>query len=256
MNKISIIMPVYNSLEFLKETIDSVKLQTYKNWELIIVDDNSTDGSRKYLIKKYRSEKKIKIFFNKKNYGPGYSRNKAIEKSSGNFLAFLDSDDLWVKTKLLDQMHFLRKNNLNLCHTNIIYKKKNNFYKRIYKIPKILGYQDLLYNNYITTSSVMIRKVKNFNYKFNNCGYDDYVFWLKILKKKNKFFLFKKYLTIYKFRKNSVSSNKFKSLKWIFNIYYNICDISLLKSLIYCFINICINFYKKSVYIKKNFISP
>jgi len=249
-------MPVYNSLEFLKETIDSVKLQTYKNWELIIVDDNSTDGSRKFLIEKYKSEKKIKIFLNKKNYGPGYSRNKAIEKSSGNFLAFLDSDDLWIKTKLLEQLHFLNKNNINLCHTNVIYKKNSYFYKRIYKIPKILSYQDLLYNNYITTSSVMIRKVKNFNYKFNNCGYDDYVFWLKILKKKNKFFLFKKYLTIYKFRKNSVSSNKFKSLKWIFNIYYNICDISLLKSLIYCFINICINFYKKSVYIKKNFISP
>ena len=96
-------MPVYNSLSFLKETIESVKSQTYKNWELIIIDDNSTDGSRDYLINNYKFEKKIKIFLNKKNYGPGYSRNKAIQKSSGNFIAFLDSDDLWTKTKLIEQ---------------------------------------------------------------------------------------------------------------------------------------------------------
>ena len=244
-------MPVYNSLNFLKETIESVKAQTYKNWELIIIDDNSTDGSRNYLIKNYKSEKKIKIFLNEKNYGPGYSRNKAIQKSSGNFLAFLDSDDLWTKTKLLDQLKFLTKNNLNLCHTNVLYLKKKKIYKRKFIIPEILGYQNLLYNNYITTSSVMIKKNKYSNIKFNSCGYDDYVCWLDLSKKDNKFFLLKKYLTIYRFRNNSVSSNKFRSLKWIFNIYFYINNISLLKSLIYCFTNISINFYKKAFYEKK-----
>ena len=206
-------MPVYNSLNFLKETIESVKSQTYKNWELIIIDDNSTDGSRNYLLKKYKSEKKIKVFLNNRNFGPGYSRNKAIQKSTGNFLAFLDSDDLWTKTKLLEQLKFLKEKNLNLCHTNVFYLKKKFFYKRKFRIPEILGYQNLLYNNYITTSSVMIKKTKNLNIKFNSCGYDDYVYWLDLLKKKNKFFLLKKYLTIYRFRNNSVSSNKFRSLK-------------------------------------------
>lgn len=244
-------MPVYNSLNFLKETIESVKAQTHKNWELIIIDDNSTDGSRNYLIKNYKSEKKIKIFLNKKNYGPGYSRNKAIQKSSGNFLAFLDSDDLWTKTKLLDQLKFLTKNNLNLCHTNVLYLKKKKIYKRKFIIPEILGYQNLLYNNYITTSSVMIKKNKYSNIKFNSYGYDDYVCWLDLSKKNNKFFLLKKYLTIYRFRNNSVSSNKLRSLKWVFNIYFNINNISLLKSLIYCFTNICINIYKKTFYEKK-----
>ena len=244
-------MPVYNSLNFLKETIESVKAQTHKNWELIIIDDNSTDGSRNYLIKNYKSEKKIKIFLNKKNYGPGYSRNKAIQKSSGNFLAFLDSDDLWTKTKLLDQLKFLTRNNLNLCHTNVLYLKKKKIYKRKFIIPEILGYQNLLYNNYITTSSVMIKKNKYSNIKFNSYGYDDYVCWLDLSKKNNKFFLLKKYLTIYRFRNNSVSSNKLRSLKWVFNIYFNINNISLLKSLIYCFTNICINIYKKTFYEKK-----
>lgn len=244
-------MPVYNSLSFLKETIETVKSQTYKNWELIIVDDNSTDGSRNFLTKNYKSEKRIKIFLNKKNYGPGYSRNKAIQKSTGNFLAFLDSDDLWIKTKLFEQLKFLIKNKLNLCHTNVLYLKKNIFYKRKFKISKILTHQNLLYNNYITTSSVMLRKTEYFNIKFNNCGYDDYVCWLDLTKKNNKFFLLKKYLTIYRFRNSSVSSNKFRSLKWIFNIYFNINNISLLKSLIYCFTNICINIYKKTFYEKK-----
>ena len=241
-------MPVYNSLSFLKETIESVKSQTYKNWELIIIDDNSTDGSRDYLINNYKFEKKIKIFLNKKNYGPGYSRNKAIQKSSGNFLAFLDSDDLWAKTKLIEQLKFLIKNNLNLCHTNVLYIKKNIFYKRKFRIPEILGYQNLLYNNYITTSSVMIKKTEYSNIKFKSCGYDDYVCWLDLTKKKNKFFLLEKYLTIYRLRNGSVSSNKFRSLKWIFNIYYNINNISLPKSLIYCLTNIFINIYKKSFY--------
>lgn len=244
-------MPVYNSLGFLKETIESVKSQTYKNWELIIIDDNSTDGSRDYLINNYKFEKKIKIFLNKKNYGPGYSRNKAIQKSSGNFIAFLDSDDLWVETKLIEQLKFLIKKNLNLCHTNVLYIKKNIFYKRKFRIPKILGYQNLLYNNYVTTSAVMIRKTKYLDLKFNSCGYDDYVCWLDLTKKNNKFFLLEKYLTIYRLRNSSVSSNKFRSLKWIFNIYYNINNISLLKSLIYCLTNIVINIYKKSFYEKK-----
>jgi len=251
MNKISIIMPVYNSLSFLKETIESVRSQTYKNWELIIIDDNSTDGSRDYLINNYKFEKKIKIFLNKKNYGPGYSRNKAIQKSTGNFLAFLDSDDLWTKTKLLEQIKFLIKKNLNLCHTNVLYIKKNIFYKRRFRIPQILGYHNLLYNNYITTSSVIIRKTKYSNVKFNSCGYDDYACWLDLTKKNNKFLLLKKHLTIYRLRNCSVSSNKFRSLKWIFNIYYNINNISLLKSLIYCLTNIFINIYKKSFYEKK-----
>ena len=244
-------MPVYNSLSFLKETIESVKSQTYKNWELIIIDDNSTDGSRDYLINNYKFEKKIKIFLNKKNYGPGYSRNKAIQKSSGNFIAFLDSDDLWTKTKLIEQLKFLIKKNLNLCHTNVLYIKKKKIYKRKFRIPKILRYQNLLYNNYITTSSVMIRKTKYLYIKFNSCGYDDYVCWLDLTKKNNKFLLLKKHLTIYRLRNGSVSSNKFRSLKWIFNIYYNINNISLLKSLIYCLTNIVINIYKKSFYEKK-----
>ena len=244
-------MPVYNSLGFLKETIESVKSQTYKNWELIIIDDNSIDGSRDYLINNYKFEKKIKIFLNKKNYGPGYSRNKAIQKSSGNFLAFLDSDDLWVETKLSEQLKFLIKKKLNLCHTNVLYKKKNIFYMRKFRIPKILGYQNLLYNNYVTTSAVMIRKTKYLDLKFNSCGYDDYVCWLDLTKKNNKFFLLEKYLTIYRLRNSSVSSNKFRSLKWVFNIYYNINNMSLPKSLIYCLTNIFINIYKKSFYEKK-----
>lgn len=244
-------MPVYNSLSFLKETIETVKSQTYKNWELIIVDDNSTDGSRNFLTKNYKSEKKIKIFLNKKNYGPGYTRNKAIQKSTGSFLAFLDSDDLWIKTKLFEQLKFLIKNKLNLCHTNVLYLKKNILYKRKFKISKILSHQDLLFNNYITTSSVMLRKTEYLNIKFNNCDYDDYVCWLDLTKKNNKFFLLNKYLTIYRSRNSSVSSNKFRSLKWIFNIYFNVNNISLLKSIIYCLTNIYINIYKKTFYEKK-----
>ena len=105
---VSIISPSYNCKEFISQTIDSVLAQSYSNWELLIVDDCSTDGT--YELAKEYSEKdcRIKVFRNEKNCGAAVSRNKGIQNSKGQYVAFLDSDDIWAFNKLDKQLDFMR----------------------------------------------------------------------------------------------------------------------------------------------------
>ena len=123
--KIDIILPNYNSSLFITETINSVLNQSYKNWKLIIVDDFS-DNKTADILKKFSSNKKIKVFWQKKNRGAGFCRNYAIKKSNSPFIAFIDSDDIWKKNKLKYQIKFMEENFFDLTFTfyNILEKKK------------------------------------------------------------------------------------------------------------------------------------
>lgn len=105
---VSIITPVYNSEEYLEETILSVINQTYKNWELLLIDDYSTDNSYK-IIEKYLTDERIKYLRNERNSGPAITRNVGLEKSKGEYIAFLDSDDIWAKNKLELQIDYMKK---------------------------------------------------------------------------------------------------------------------------------------------------
>ena len=126
--KVDIILPNYNSSEFIKETIKSVLSQTFKNWRLIIVDDCS-DKKTKDILKKFSKNKKIKIFWLKKNKGAGFCRNYAIKKSKSPYLAFIDSDDLWKKDKLETQIRFMETNNYFFTYTSYqTFGKKVKFY--------------------------------------------------------------------------------------------------------------------------------
>ena len=115
--KIDIILPNFNSSDYIKETIKSIVNQTSKNWRLIIVDDCS-DKKTKAILRKFSKNKKIKIFWLKKNKGAGYCRNYAIKKSKSLYLAFIDSDDLWKKDKLETQLRFMEDNNYLFTYTN------------------------------------------------------------------------------------------------------------------------------------------
>ena len=113
---VSIIMPTYNCAKFIGETIESVQKQTYKDWELIIVDDCSKDNT-KDVVNKYLDDKRIKYHLLKENSGAAVARTKAMELAKGNYMAFLDSDDLWTKDKLSKQIEFMEKNNYNFTCT-------------------------------------------------------------------------------------------------------------------------------------------
>ena len=130
--KISIIMPCFNAQATIKDSIDSILNQTYTNWELIIYDDASSDNTRLILDHYLRLDSRIRVNYNSINHGPGYSRNRAIEQSKGNYITFLDSDDMWHKNKLLVQLNFMLDKKINFSHHAYKYFSFNNLGNKSY----------------------------------------------------------------------------------------------------------------------------
>ena len=117
-DKVSIILPNYNSSEYLEETLKSIIGQTYEDWNLYIIDDNSNIETLK-VLKKYENTKKIKIIYLKENKGAGHCRNLGIKQSHSQYLAFIDSDDLWMKDKLHEQISFMEKNDCKFSYWSL-----------------------------------------------------------------------------------------------------------------------------------------
>lgn len=147
--KVSVVMPAYNSGRFITEAISSVLAQTYSNWELLIVDDASTDATAE-LLQNFRQDDRIKIFRFSENKGTQFSRNKAIEEASGDFIAFLDADDLWKPEKLYLQLQMMQTNKLPACFSSyeLISENGQNLHTKIEALS-LLSYQKLQKANYV-----------------------------------------------------------------------------------------------------------
>ena len=212
---VDIILPNYNSEKYIDESIQSVIKQNYQNWKLIIIDDNS-DHKTKEILKKYENSKKIKIYWLKKNRGAAYCRNYGIKNSKSSYIAFLDSDDSWGKSKLKKQINFMKTNNYEFTYTNYITTGKK---KIKIKPPYKLSFSTFIKNTSIGTSTMIIKRKIIKNIKFTNTQIcEDYFFKCKILKKIKFAYGFNKYLTRYRIRKNSLQSNKFRNFYWIWKI--------------------------------------
>ena len=233
---ISIIMPVYNCSKYLEETITSVKKQTYTNWELIIIDDASTDNSWEEIKKNIVGyEKKIKTIHLPENKGAANARNTGLAHATGNYIAFFDADDIWIENKLEEQIKFMQENNYGFTYTSYTYLK-NNSKKGVKQIPPQLHYKDALKNTVILTSTVMI-DIRKINKKLVQMPDikrgQDMATWWQILKQGNTAYGLDKRLTIYRRRKDSLSFKKNIALKRTWNLYRNVEKFSLLKSLYY-----------------------
>ena len=242
--KVSNILPNYNSSNYISQTIKSVLNQTYKEWELIIVDDNS-DKKTKRILSKYKKNKKIKIIYLNKNNGAGYCRNLAIKKSSSYYLAFLDSDDIWSKTKLKKQIKFMQANNYSFTYTNYkSFKDDKNFTKNI-RAPKKFDFNTFTKNTSIGTSTMLVERkiVKNIRF-INTKICEDYIYKCKILKKIKFAHLYNGFETKYRIRKNSLQSNRFKNIYWIWKINKNFNKFNFFTNLISVFF-ISLNSLKK-----------
>lgn len=232
MEKISIITPLYNSEKYIANTIISVLNQTYKNWELLVVDDFSSDNSSNIVLEFMKNDSRIKLFRNQKNLGAAISRNIAIKNANGTYISFLDSDDEWHPKKLEKQIKFMTENNILFSYTN--YFEKNN--KKLYLIsgPKIvtpkklnracwMGCLTVIYNRE-EIGLVQIPDLKRRN---------DYALWLKIINKADCYLL-SETLAFYNKRKNSISDiNILKKMKYAFLIYRKISKKSKFVSYIY-----------------------
>lgn len=236
-NLVSIITPMYNSERYVEFTIKSVQDQTYNNWEMIIIDDCSKDSSVKIVEKFISEDNRIKIIKLTKNSGVANARNEGIINAKGDFIAFLDSDDLWHPNKLKVQINFMKKYNYIFTYTAHGYiDENNNIIRGSFKVPKTINYRTLLKGNAIHCLTVIIdRRVVN-SLTMPNIKHEDFATWLYLLKNYNIANGINENLAIYRKSLNSLTSNKIKSAIWTWNIYRNYEKLSLLKSLYY-FIN-------------------
>lgn len=250
---VSIIMPSYNTAKYISETIESVQSQTYHFWELIIVDDCSTDDTDE-IVQKYLNDSRIKYYKNKKNFGAAISRNRALRKARGRWIAFLDSDDLWSPEKLEKQIKFMKDNNYHFSYTKYeeIDENGNKTGVNITGPNKIskLGMYAYCWPGCLTVmyDSSVIGLIQIEDIKKNN----DYAMWLKISKKCNCFLL-GECLGQYRRGRNGSISNQsiITMIKWHYKLFREVEKKPITFS-IYCTgRNIICGIYKKKKYVKK-----
>jgi teichuronic acid biosynthesis glycosyltransferase TuaG len=220
-NKVSVVIPNYNCADFIGQTIESVLGQTYTNWELLIADDQSTDASLEVIKKYVAQDSRIKLLINenreKNARGAASARNCALKHVSGEYVAFLDSDDLWHPTKLAEQLQFMTLQKVDFSYTwyDIIDEKNNTL--DIWK-PSFdsTTYFEHLRRPVIGTLTVMYRAAlfgqRKFQVPIQKYFYEDSKFWLDLLKTTPKAYCLKKNLSAYRLRRSSTSANKLEAL--------------------------------------------
>lgn len=231
---ISVITPSYHSARFIRETIESVLAQTYTNWEMIIVDDCSTDDTVE-IVKEYTErDQRIRLFQLKQNSGTAVARNLAIDMSRGRYLAFLDSDDQWLPKKLEKQLHFMRERQIAFSFTQYRNIDESGKTGSIVSIPNHVNYEQSLKQNVIGCLTVMLdRKLIGSVKMVNIRSRQDYALWLSLLKKGHLAYGLQEVLAKYRNVENSLSSNKIKVARQNWKVYREIEKLSLTKSLWY-----------------------
>jgi teichuronic acid biosynthesis glycosyltransferase TuaG len=237
-NLVSIIMPTYNVGELVKDTVGTVLFQTYSNWELLIIDDCSSDNTQSILQDLASHDSRIKCYFSSQNLGAGSSRNIGLSNSNGQYIAFLDSDDLWEPEKLELQINFMNQKNAPICHTSFSFidesgEARNGFVN----VSESLNLRQNLKRTEIGTSTAMIdRKLVTHDFKFNKIrARQDLKLWIDLLSLGYTSYGLQKELVKYRVRDGSVSSNKFKMLYVTLKVYCSVRSLPLSKRLYYYF---------------------
>lgn len=250
---ISIIMPSYNTANYIEASIESVRHQTYENWELIIVDDCSTDNTDE-IVKPLLSDARIRYLKNEKNSGAAISRNRALREAKGKWIAFLDSDDLWLPEKLEKQVAFMEQNGYHFSYTN---------YEEINMAGEKTGVR--------VTGPKRITKTGMFNYCWPGCltvMYDaetvgliqiadikknnDYAMWLNVCRKADCYLLDECLAQYRKGRAGSVSTHGIRTMiGWHYKLFHNVENQNVLKSVINTGRNLVFGFYKKKKYVER-----
>lgn len=244
---VSIITPCYNSEDFISQTIESVISQTYSDWEMLIVDDCSSDRSPEIVREYMERDQRIRYLKTDKRSGsPTMPRNIGIENAKGRYIAFLDSDDLWLPTKLEEQMKVFSVNE----DASVVFSYYEKISEeglrsgRIISSPKRVSYGKLLYGNVIGCLTGVYDTSKVGKVFMKYLGHEDYVMWLEILKKGYIAINTCNVQALYRVRTSSVSANKLRVLKWQWNIYVNVENLGYMKALS-CFIVYAVKAFMK-----------
>lgn len=246
-------MPSYNTAQYIGESIKSVQAQTYENWELIIVDDCSTDNTDT-AVDPFLSDERIRYLKNSRNSGAAVSRNYALREAKGKWIAFLDSDDLWLPDKLEKQINFMLENGYHFSYTNYVEIDENSIPNGKYvtgpkKITKT-GMYNYCWPGCLTVmyDADVIGLVQIADIKKNN----DYAMWLKVCKTANCYLLNKNLAMYRRGRTGSISTNSYKTLiVWHYKLFRDAENQSLINASINTFRNILFGFCKKAIYIRR-----
>ena len=244
--KVSIIVPMYNAEKFIGKTIESVLAQTYQNWEMLIMNDVSTDNSLAIVSLYAKKDERIKIVNTEKNVGVVKGRNFLIDLASGKYIAFLDADDYWHNEKLEKQIKFMKEKNASISCTEYTRVKENEEKINDVIIKEEISYNDMLKNNYLGCLTVIYNAGKlGKRYFKERDKNEDYVLWLEIVKDTGKIYGLKQNLAFYRVLDKSRSSNKIDAAKVRWRIYRDVERLSLFQAAYY-FINYVIIALKKT----------
>jgi teichuronic acid biosynthesis glycosyltransferase TuaG len=245
-NLVSIITPSYNSSKFIVECVDSVISQTFQNWEMIIIDDCSKDNSRDVISNFSEKDKRLKSIFLEENVGAAEARNIAIKQAKGKYIAFLDSDDIWIKDKLEKQITFMNDNNIAFSFTS--YQPISEDGKIKYSVitaPNKMSYHSYLRNTIIGCLTVIIDKEKTGDFQMPNIrSSHDMALWLLIMKRGFSAYGLDENLAYYRIVSTSNTSKKWKAAKEVWDVYRKEEKLNVIYST-YCFIGYIFNAIKK-----------
>lgn len=236
-DKVSIIIPVYNAERYLQKTLNSIYAQTYQNLQIVLVDDCSKDNSEEIIRENMSKCSEITYYRQITNLGAGNARNKALEIATGQYVAFLDSDDLWKTEKIEKQLRLMRNERTPFSYTAIeMIDRDGNLIKKKRKILTKCDYNILLKNTMIATSSVVIDRNALGDFRMSTRrGGQDYATWLRLLKGGAVARGIDESLVQYRVTDDSLSSNKFKSIQQVWNIQTQDEHINVFKATI----NVC-----------------
>ena len=249
---VSVIMPAYNAETFIADSIRSVINQTYQHWELLIIDDHSTDATRKIIRKFYEEDSRIRLLENSSNFGTHHTRNKGIKAAQGEFIAFLDADDLWKPEKLAKQLKKLSSKNLSACFSSydLISEDGQNLHKKVQALP-VLHYEKLLKANYVgNLTGIYNAKVLGKIYCPEIAKRQDWALWLEVIRQGGPMDGIQESLAFYRNRKDSISTNKLEMLRYNFKVYHEVLGYDLFSSLWKMLIFLNEQFFVKSKQLK------
>ncbi|MCP9451737.1 MAG: glycosyltransferase [Nitrospira sp.] len=237
---VSVVMPAYKARLFIGDAICSVQVQSYVNWEMLVVDDGSPDKTAELVADLARHDSRIRLI-RQRNSGPAMARQQALDAAQGRYIAFLDADDLWLPQKLDRQLAFMRERHAAISFTQ--FRRISADGTRIghlVSIPDCLDYRGLLKRTAIATSTVIVDRHLTGDFRMTRTYYDDYALWLSLLRRGFIAHGLQEDLMRYRVVGKSVSRNKWRSAYWVWRVYRDVERLSLAEAS-WCFANYAVN---------------
>lgn len=245
---VSIIMPSYNASKFIVASIESVRNQTYQNWELLITDDFSKDNTVELIEKYTLLDKRIKIYALRKNVGAASARNNSLRESKGRYIAFLDSDDLWKPHKLERQIKLMQNNNWAFSFSNYeLISEDGKLLNKEIRVPLSVDYKQYLRNTIIGCLTVVIDRHKTGDFEMPLIkSSHDMALWLLIMRRGIKAHGIRKNLASYRLVSTSNTAKKWKAAKDVWSVYRDFEHLNIIRSS-FCFLGYSFNAILKRI---------